>query len=301
MTIPYKILKDGTRLPSLGLGTWLMGGDTTYIESPQDAIDISVIQKSIDLGFTHIDTAELYGAGHAEELVGTAIKGYDREKLFIASKAYKGRHTRDILPEALDGSLKRIGVDYLDLYTLHLPTLETPFEETAEALNKAYETGKIKHVGVSNFSAKNFDALQKFLKPKIITNQVHYNLSFREPEKCGLLKHAIDKDYFVVAWRPLRLKRRNHDNPAVSYNIWERGVSQIVDDMADKYGVSNTQIALLWTTYYTNVATIVKSSNAAHLQEAIDSFKTTLSADDYHALSEQFTPQFDQSDTIPLI
>lgn len=301
MTIPFKTLKDGTRLPALGLGTWLMGGDAARTDTPQDAIDIGVIQKSIELGFTHIDTAELYGAGHAEEIVADGIKGADRSKLFIATKATNGHHTQDLLAKSLDASLNRLKTDYIDLYYLHAPSLDTPLEETAKALNAAYNTGKIKHVGVCNFATDRFDQLQSFLEPKIIANQVHYNLSFREPEKCGLLNHAVDHDYFVVAWRTLRLKRRNHDAPAVSYNIWERGVSAIVDQMADKYGVSNTQIALLWTTYHPNVATLIKSSNPTHLGEAINSFKTTLSPADYQALSDQFAPQFDKSDTIPLI
>lgn len=301
MPIPIKTLKSGIKLPSLGLGTWLMGGDAEWKDSPQDAIDISVIQKSIELGFTHIDTAELYGDGHAEEIVASAINGTDRTKLFIATKAKKNHHTQLLLAASLERSLKRLKTDYIDLYYLHEPTLDTPLEETATALNTAYAAGKIKHVGVCNFSADRLDALQKFLEPKIIANQVHYNLSFREPETCGLLAHAAVNDYFVVAWRPLRLKRRNHDAPAVSYNIWERGVSPVVDAMADKYHLTNTQIALLWTTHCPNVTTLIKSSNPVHLGEAVGAFKTILSDADYATLSRDFTPQFDKSDTIPLI
>jgi diketogulonate reductase-like aldo/keto reductase len=135
----------------------------------------------------------------------------------------------------------------------------------------------------------------------LISCKVHYNLSFREPEKVGLLNHAIDKDYFVVAWRPLRLKRRNQNNPAVSYNIWEKGVSPIVDEMANKYNLSNTQIALLWTTAHSHVTTLIKSSSPAHLKEAVDSFKTFIPSDDIAKLSQDFVPQYDISDTIALI
>lgn len=138
MQVPLKILNDGTALPALGLGTWLMGGDNQRIISPQDEIDISTVKAAIDNGLIHIDTAELYGAGGAEEIVGKAIENFDRSKLFIASKAYKGHHSLNTLPQALDSSLKRLKTDYVDLYYLHLPTPETPFEETAEALNKAY-------------------------------------------------------------------------------------------------------------------------------------------------------------------
>lgn len=301
MPIPLKTLKDGTTLPALGLGTWLMGGDTQRIVSAQDTIDIATIKMSIDNGFTHIDTAELYGAGHTEELIGNAIQGYDRSKLFIASKATKGHHTRELLPAALDASLKRLGADYLDLYYLHQPTLETPFEETADALNRAYESGKIKNVGVCNFSAKNFDALQKHLEPKIIANQVHYNLSFREPEVSGLLQHSAEHDYFIVAWRPLRLKRRNANSGGIAHNIWDKGAFPLLDQMAEKYNKTNVQIALAWTTYLPNITTLMKSSNIHHLNEAVESFAFKLSEDDYQTLQLNFDPQFSVSDTVPLI
>lgn len=299
--IPYKTLKNGTTLPALGLGTWLMGGDTQKIVSPQDDIDIATIKMAIKNGFTHIDTAELYGAGGAEEIVGKAIQGYDRSTLYIASKAYKGHHTRELLSQSLDASLKRLGTDYLDLYYLHLPTLETPFEETADALNKAYAAGKIKNVGVGNFSAKNFDALQKYLEPKIIANQVHYNLSFREPEATGLLEHSIKNDYFIVAWRPLRLKKRNPNDGGIPHNIWDKGAFPLIDEMAKKYNKTNVQIALAWTTYLPNVTTLIKSSNMLHLNEAFDSFGFKLSEEDYKILQRDFAPQFSVSDTVALI
>ncbi len=301
MPIPFKTLKNGTILPALGLGTWLMGGDTQKIISPQDAIDISTIKLSIDNGCQHIDTAESYGAGHAEELVGEAIRGYDRSKLFIASKAYKGHHTRTLLAEALDDSLQRLRTDYVDLYYLHQPTLETPFEETAEALNKALASGKIKNIGVCNFSKTNFDKLQKFLDTPILANQVHYNLSFREPEVAGLIEHSIANDYFIIAWRPIRLKRRNQENTAVAHDIWDKGAFPLLDQMAEKYNKTNVQIALAWTTHLPNVCTLVKSSNTSHLNEAIDSFDFKLSKEDYISLRNNFAPQYSVSDTVPLI
>lgn len=302
MPIPEKTLKDGTKIPALGLGTWLMGGDTSRTENAQqDAHDITAIRTAIELGFTHIDTAEAYGDGHTEELIAQAIKESPRTDLFLASKAKQGHHTKPLLHHALNESLKRLNTDYLDLYYLHQPTLETPVEETAEALNLAYKQGKIKHIGVCNFTADRLDNLQRCLEPRIIANQVHYNLSFREPEICGLLDHAKQKDYFIIAWRPLRLKRRNQDNPAVSYNIWEKGISPRMDGMSQKLGLTNTQLALLWTTHHPNVATLIKSSNPTHLQEAIQGFDRTLSRNDYDDLSRNFRPQYTKSDTIPLI
>jgi diketogulonate reductase-like aldo/keto reductase len=216
MNIPCKSLKDGRSLPALGIGTWLMGGDFQRLVSTQDVKDISAIRCAMDLGFTHIDTAEIYGDGHAEELVGEAIRMLPRDEIFLASKARQGNHTREKLANALDETLKRLRTDYLDLYYLHRATPETPMEETAEALNKAVEQGKIKNIGVCNFSMDRFDKLQSYLNSKIFANQVHYNLAFREPQKAGMLEHAKIRDYFIVAWRPIRLVKSNTDNPQVN-------------------------------------------------------------------------------------
>jgi diketogulonate reductase-like aldo/keto reductase len=298
--IPKKRLRCGFELPILGLGTWLMGGDMARATSPQDQLDIRAIQTAIDMGYTHIDTAEIYGDGHAEELVRTAIGPYDRQQLFLASKVRQGRHDKAQLAAALDGSLKRLGTDYLDLYSLHRPTLETPFEETAAALNSAYKAGKIRAIGVCNFLPQTLDALQSFLDVPIRTNQVHYNLAFREPEACGLLQHAEEKDYFLVAWRPLRLTKRGEAAPKIAANIWDKGAFPLLDQVAEKYHATNSQIALAWTVAPKNLCALLKSSNPIHLQEGIDGIHISINNSDYRILSDNFNPIYQASDTVPL-
>jgi diketogulonate reductase-like aldo/keto reductase len=299
-SIPTKQLRSGLSLPVLGLGTWLMGGDAMRTDTPQDALDVRAIEGAVEMGYSHIDTAEIYGAGHTEELVGQALKSVDRSKVFLASKAKQGNHTPQLLASALEASLRRLGTDYLDLYYLHRYTPNTPLEETAEGLNALHAAGKIKHVGVCNFSAAHLDELQHYLKPRIIANQVHYNLAFREPERTGMLTHAIEKDYFVIAWRPLRLAKRNADAPPVEHNVWESGAFPTIETLAKKYGKTNVQIALAWTTQQPNVLTLVKSSRTVAQQEAAAAFDFKLSPEDYTALSRDFTPQYPVSDTIPL-
>ncbi len=298
--IPLKKLKDGRSLPVLGLGTWLMGGDAHRSDSPQDGKDISAIQKAVDLGYTHIDTAEIYGDGHTEELVGEALGHLPREKVFLASKVRQGNHTREKLAHALDQSLKRLKTDYLDLYYLHRATPETPLDETAEALNKAFEQGKIRNVGVCNFSATRLDQLQAHLKTKILANQVHYNLAFREPQQSGLLNHAQEKDYFIVAWRPIRLVKRNAETPHVTHNIWDKGAFPILDKLAEKYHKTNVQIALAWLIHQPFVTTLLKSSQPKNLAEAIGGLDFVLSPEDFDMLSSSFQPQYPVSDTIGL-
>jgi diketogulonate reductase-like aldo/keto reductase len=299
--IPRKTLKSGVSMPVLGLGTWLMGGNLTKQPSAQDILDIAAIKTAVDFGYTHIDTAENYADGYTEELIATALKDIARDKVFLASKAKHGHHTKNSLPLALEQSLKRLNVDHLDLYYLHRPTLETPLEETAEALNKAFKQGKFKYVGVCNFAIDRFDALQKMLNTKIVANQVHYNLAFREPELVGMLDHALLHDYFVMAWRPLRLRKLNTDNATIDANVWDKGAFPILDDMAQKYNKSNTQIALNWLVHNPQVITLTKSSQPERLKEAALSFDFTLDISDHQKLSTNFMPIITQSDVIPLI
>jgi len=299
--IPLKKLENGIEMPVLGLGTWLMGGDFEKKPSPQDDIDIRAIRSAIEMGYTHIDTAEIYAAGYSEELVAQAVKGTARENLFIATKAMRGNHTATLLEQSLNNSLARLKTDYVDLYYLHQPTPEIPFEETAKGLNRAYRDGKIRHVGVCNFSKERFDDLQRYLDMPIIANQVHYNLVFREAEVSGLIDHAQRNDYFVIAWRPLRFKKRNASHSSVETNAWETGAFPLLDEIAAKYGKTNVQIALNWTTHKPNVLTLVKSSNPTHLQDAAGSFDWRLDDADYQKLDRDFKPVFKTSDTIPLI
>ena len=295
-----KKLKSGHSLPALGLGTWLMGGDLQRKVDSQNKADITAIRQALDMGYSHIDTAEIYGDGLAEEIVGEAIQHCKRENIFIATKAKHGSHDKVSLPLALEKSLKRLNTDYIDLYYLHRPTLETPLEETAEALNKLYEQGKIKNVGVCNFSIQNFDILQSYLKMKIMANQVHYNLAFREPETVGMLEHAEKNDYFVVAWRPLRLVKRNESAPLVGGNVWDKGAFPVLDKISEKYGKTNVQVALSWLLHHSNVCTLIKSSNKTHLEEALGGF-FEMNDSDYQELKNNFIPQYATSDTIPLI
>ena len=298
--IPQKKLRNGFSCPTFGLGTWLMGGDNKRIESPQDTLDIQLIKDAVSHGIAHIDTAEIYGDNHTEELIGKALKDLQRDTVFLASKAQKGHHTQDLLIKALDNSLRRLKTDYLDLYYLHRYTPETPLEESAAALNIALKQGKIKNVGVCNFSISHVNELQKHLDTKIFANQVHYNLAFREPELSGLISHAEHNDYFVIAWRPLRLRKRNDDTPCISHNAWETGAFPILDDMAQKYNCSNVQIAISWVTHHPNVLTLVKSSHIDRLLEAAQGTRVKLSEPDYLYLSRNFKPQHQKSDTISL-
>ena len=124
-----KTLYDGEQIPVIGQGTWGLGGGMTR-DDTQDDIALQAIRDAIELGYTHIDTAEMYGRGHAEELVGQVIRDFNREDLFIASKVWRvTMYHKDTL-RALENSLMRLGTDYLDLYLIHRPNRDIPLDET---------------------------------------------------------------------------------------------------------------------------------------------------------------------------
>src|SRR5688572_19464724 len=161
MQIPTKKLKGGFELPVYGLGLWQMGGrgeaDTT-----KDNEEITAIQIAIDNGITHIDTAESYGKGHAEELLGQAIRGYERKKLTIATKVSAWNQSSDDLKRSFEASLKRIDTDYVDLYLLHrYPEPGIPIAHTMLAMDELVAQGAVRNIGVCNLTPNRFNEVQK--------------------------------------------------------------------------------------------------------------------------------------------
>ena len=152
MNIPTKKLNCGFEIPTLGMGTWLMGGGMERDAQHDNLRSIAGIQQAVRSGITHIDTSEMYADGYAEKIVGAAIKDFDRSKLFLSSKVWltKLKH-QDVLASARS-SLERLGTDHLDLYLIHAPNPDIPIKGTMEALDALVEERLVKHIGVCNFN-----------------------------------------------------------------------------------------------------------------------------------------------------
>lgn len=287
MKIPLKKLKNGFALPELGLGTWQMGGKNEP-DLRNDAAEIAAIKAAIEAGVTHIDTAEAYGGGHAEELVGEAIRGVNRKKLFITSKVSEENHTCEGIPASCKKSLKRLGTDYLDLYLLHEFSAICPLKEAVEALDALVDEGFVKHIGVSNFGITHLEEAQKLAKHEIVCNQVHYNLQVREVEKTGLLNYCQKNDVLLVAYRPVQQGRLLEKIPA------------LMEELCLKYQKTPAQIALNWLVSQENVVTIAKTSNLAHLKENLGGVGWNLTEGDVELLRKDYPDQLAVSDLIPL-
>lgn len=278
-----KELGSGFRMPLYGIGTWGMGG-RIKANSARDADDIAALRGSLELGVRHIDTAEMYGDGHAEELVCEAIKGFDRSSLFIASKALGHHLGRRDLIAAAERSLRRLATDYIDLYMIHHPSDATPIAETMEAMDELARRGLIRHVGVSNFAPARLAAAQAVSPQKIVANQAHYSVRVREPERTGLLRYCQENDVMLVAWQPV-----------------EYGNSgDLLGAVAASYDVTSVQAALNWLISQPNVCAVAGTRRVEHLRENLGALGWRMNNADIELLRSGYQDQTDVSEVYPL-
>lgn len=279
----HKTLKCGFSMPVLGMGTWQMGGRMERDSRNDDAGQIQALKTGLELGFNLIDTAESYADGKAEELVGEAIRGYDRGKLFLTSKVWKTHVAYDDVLRAAENSLKRLGTDYLDLYLYHQVNNEVPLKETMRAFDRLVSEKLVRHIGVSNFALERFKRAQACAEHKIVVNQIHYSLSVREPES-ELLPWLQENDVMIQAWRPLR------------------GVPDcaLLNELCAKYGKTKSQIALNWLIMQKNIVTITASSSARHIQDNLDAAAFEMAPSDVELLTRDFPEKKFISDAVPL-
>jgi diketogulonate reductase-like aldo/keto reductase len=263
-------LLDGTQLPVLGLGTWQYGGGEKADYS-HDAESIATMQAIIRLGYTHLDTAEAYGKNHCEEVVGQAIKAFDRAKLFITTKVSPEHfHAKDVITAA-EGSLRRLEIEAIDLYLLHWPNPSIPLSETFKALNELTGDGRVKRVGVSNFSVAQMQEAMRLSNTPIITNQVHYNLLHRAPQQNGVLEFCQAEGIILTAYSPLLDGTLRHAT---------------VQRIAQAHGVSAAQVALQWLVRQPQVITIPKTSDLDHARDNLAALDLELSADEVAELDK---------------
>lgn len=285
-SIPVKQFRAGFALPVYGLGTWQMGG-RWEADNSNDSNEIKAIQNAIDRGVRHIDTAESYGAGHAEELLGQAIKGYDRSQLIIASKVSAQNQGYSALITSCEASLKRLNTDYVDLYMLHrYPEAGIDIKETMKAMDYLVESGKVKNIGVCNMSVNRLMEAQRHTKNPIVCNQVHYSLACREIIQRGVLDYCQKNDIAVVAWGPLQKGTLES--------------AEILRELAKKYQKTPYQVALNWLMSQPAVVTIPKTTSLSHLEENLDAIGWSMSEEDMDDLTRNFPGQYFASDRVPL-
>ena len=261
------LLPSGETVPILGQGTWRMGED-----SRRRAEEVAALRLGLDLGMTLIDTAEMYGSGGAEEVVGEAIDGR-RDGVFLVSKLYPHNATTQGTVAACESSLRRLGVDTIDLYLLHWRG-SVPLAETIDAFVRLVEQGKIRYFGVSNLDADEMDAVHALPGGvACATDQVLYNLARREPEG-ALLPWCRARGMPLMAYSPVDQGRLSHDHT--------------VNEIAKKYDASWAQIALAWLLSRNGVFTIPKAVQPEHLHQNRAALDLEMAPEDVQRLSDAF-------------
>ena len=263
----YLTLASKNNIPVFGLGTWRMGEKYNQHQREVDAIC-----AALDMGITLIDTAEMYGEGGAEEVIGEAIRGR-RDGLFLVSKFYPHNARHGDVIKACERSLGRMNCDYIDLYLYHWPG-SVPMAQTFEALHELQDKGKIRDFGVSNFDLHDLENIPEADQAYLGCNQIFYNLAHREVE------------WAVADWC------RQRSVPLMAYSPLDQASallrSSVLTDIASRHHASNAQIALAWLLHQPNTIVIPKSSNPQRIRENLAALDIELSAEDLDEIDRSF-------------
>lgn len=265
-----------------------MGGDVQENPNNDDEKDINAIIYALKSGINHIDTSESYSGGKSEKLIGEAIKNFDRDKLFIATKVREWNLTYDNIISSCCNSLKRLQTDYVDLFYIHKQNKDVNIKSVCEALNYLLAKGLIKNVGLSNVGIDTIQKYNKYLTKKIYAVQNQYNLICRESQKKGVIDYCRENNIKFICWRPVLLSY-----PGVKDPMYNKGTYPILDNIAKKYNVSNIQVVAKWLLQQDNVYIVFKSNNCEHIKEILETNKFCLSDDDWNELNDNFPVKFD--------
>lgn len=266
---------SGNPIFPIGIGTWLMGGDwdadakipTAIYDDDQTHID--AIKYCVRKGQNHIDTAEMYGAGHTDEIVGEAIKDLAREDLFIADKLWKDSFGENETREAVQTMLKSLGTEYIDLLYIHSPFDSNEWEKSIKPINDLIDEGIIKHFGVSNFSVENMKRAKELSKHPIVANQMLYNCAYKDEVDANFVKYCKDNNILIVSYRPI-----------------DRGIlldNKTIIEIAEKHSATPAQVCIAWL-LQRDAVTIPKASNIKHIDENFEASNIKLDNDDLEKL-----------------
>lgn len=261
------------RLPKIGFGTGRLGG-LMWPNRWRDGHWLAAIRSALKIGYTHIDTAEMYSLGYAEELIRRAIRetGVERAGLFITSKVWPNHLRPANVRKACEGSLRRLGTDYLDLYLIHWPNPLVQLAETFHALNQLVREGKVRHIGVSNFNLTRLKEAHALCETPLLTNQIPYSVRTRVYAQNGVVDYCIRNDILVTAYTPVEHGRVHADGA--------------IRSVGDAHGISPQQVALAWLVAQPRVVTIPMSFNPIHQKENLASVDIQLSESEMDQLNK---------------
>lgn len=253
-TLPNCTLPSGDSLPIVGFGTWDL--DESEVRE--------ILPAALESGYTHIDTAEGY---QNESAIGTVLAEYDRDEVFLTSKVLPSNLHYESLLKSLSASLERLGTNYLDLYLIHWPNPAISLRETLNALERAYENGRVRQIGVSNFNTYQLEFARRFSDVPIAANQIEFHPLYARHD---VLQYCHENDIVVEAAAPLA-----------------RGAvlqESVVQDIAEKHNRMPAQVVLKWIVEK-DVVVVPKSRNPDHISANLGLFDWTLDPEDIERLN----------------
>jgi aryl-alcohol dehydrogenase-like predicted oxidoreductase len=305
-----------TPVSAIGLGTWQFGArEWGYGAGYGDREAPAIVKRALELGVTLFDTAEVYGPGRSERILGAALRaaGVDREQIFLATKIMPVVPVAGVVEQRAVASARRLGVQYLDLYQVHQPNPLTPDAVLMRAMSSLRQVGLVRHVGVSNYSLARWKGADRALTAAengadgdspsvsgVISNQVQYNLVNRGPEQ-DLIPFAAATGRMVIAYSPLAQgflsARHTADAPPGALRRLNplflpenlSGAAELfglLRDIATGHEATPAQIALAWVIRHGQVAAIPGASSVAQLESNVAAAQITLRPEEIAALSE---------------
>jgi diketogulonate reductase-like aldo/keto reductase len=266
----------GVSIPKIGFGTWKIGGDS-YPDPKRDSASLTALRTALDVGYSHFDTAEVYADGHSEELLGRIIRETrrNRESLFLTTKVDPGHLQYEQVLRSCENSLKRLQIDYVDLYLIHWPPrMSTTLEDAFRGLNQLVREDKVKHLGVSNFNLKLLKQAQSLSETPILTNQVPYRLPDHTYVQNGVLEYCQQNDILLTAYSPVKFRNLP--------------VNKTVQAIAKAHAATSFQIALAWLVAQPHVITIPMSLNPQHIRENFEAAEIELSTEEFETLTNLY-------------
>ena len=310
----------GATVSRICLGMMTYGSKSSREWALEEAEARPLIKKAVDLGFNFFDTADVYSTGVSEEITGRALKDLapPRDEIVVATKVHgamgEGHNMRGLsrkhIMQAIDASLLRLDMDYVDLYQIHRFDPATPMEETLEAMSDVVKAGKALYIGASSMYAWQFAQYLALADraglSRFVTMQNHYNLLYREEER-EMIPLCRKEGVGLIPWSPLarglltrpraesdatlRAKTDAFGRSLYSRDEGDNAVIDRVSEIAKKRGVPNAQVALAWLMAQPGVtAPIIGASKASHLDDAVKALDLKLDADELRALAEPYRP-----------
>ena len=272
--------KSGKSLHPIGIGTWNISStinparlDAKYrgvepVNGNEDA-EIEAIRYSISKEQNHIDCAEMYGGFYTDEVIGRALKGLEREDLFIADKLWKTSVPTGTTRATVEAMLKKLGTDYLDLLYIHAPWDDAPWEEAIPQIDELIDEGLVKGFAVSNFNVEQMKRAIELSKHPLIANQMHYNVLYKNEVSEEFIEFCQQNNIEIIAYRPIERQ--------------DVLTNQTIQQIAESHGASPTQVALAWL-ISKGTLPIPKATQKSHIDENLGALDLSLTDDDIKKL-----------------